>query len=139
MDAISTIELRARYAETDRMGVVYHANYLVWCDMARTEHLRHAGVSYRELEDGGLRLAVVEAELRYRAPARFDDRIQVQCWVRDVASRRVEFGYLIAREDRTRLATARTKLIALDTDYALTILPAAVRAALRPVADPVRL
>lgn len=139
MSAISSIELRVRYAETDRMGVVYHANYLVWCDMARTEHLRRAGVSYRELEDGGLLLAVVAAELRFRAPAHFDDRLTVRCWIRDVASRGVEFGYVITRADGARLATARTKLIALDANYARTTLPAAVRTALAPVSDPVRL
>ena len=139
MSAISTTTLRVRYAETDRMGVVYHANYLVWCDMARTEHLRAAGISYRELEDDGLRLAVVDVELRYRAAARFDDAVQIQCWVRDVASRRVEFGYVIERTGGPCLATARTSLIALDSSYAPTRLPDRVRDALVTVADPVRL
>lgn len=138
MNAISSIDVRVRYAETDRMGVVYHANYLVWCDMARTEHLRQVGVSYRELEDDGLRLAVVDAGLRYRAAARFDDVVQVRCWVREVASRRVTFGYVITRQpDGLRLATARTSLIALDSTYAPTLLPDRVRKALVPVDDPV--
>lgn len=139
MSAISSITLRVRYAETDRMGVVYHANYLVWCDMARTEHLRQHGVSYRELEDGGLLLAVTGADLRFRAPAHFDDHIDIRCWTRHVTSRGVEFGYAIDRRDGTRLATARTRLIALDSSYVLTQLPRHVRAALTPIADPVRL
>lgn len=138
MSAISTIELRVRYAETDRMGVVYHANYLVWCDMARTEHLRQAGISYRELEDNGVLLAVIEAAVRYRAAARFDDTVRIQCWVRDIASRRVEFGYVLERHGGLRLATARTSLIALDSTYAPMPLPDRVRHALVPAADPVR-
>lgn len=140
MPTTTTIELRVRYSETDQMGVVYHAHYLAWCDAARTHYLREQGASYRELEAGGLLLAVVEARVRYRAPARFDDRVRVQCWVRDVGSRKVEFGYLVEdADDARRLATAQTTLIALDSSYALSAIPAVVRAALVPIPDPVRL
>src|SRR5688572_25390482 len=66
---VSETFVRVNYSETDQMGVVYHARYLVWLDVARTEHLRLAGMSYRELEEAGLRLAVAEAVLRYRQPA----------------------------------------------------------------------
>ena len=82
--------VRVNYSETDQMGVAYHARYLVWLDIARTEHLRQCGASYRELETAGLRLAVSEVAIRYRQPARFDDPIRVRCWVREVASRRVD-------------------------------------------------
>ena len=133
------VDIRVRYGETDQMGVAYHANYLVWCDMARTEYLRERGFSYRELEENGLRLAVVDAQLRYRLPARYDDALRIRCWVRDVATRRVEFGYVIETAAGKKLATARTALIALDSNYALTQIPASVRPALTPVADPVRL
>lgn len=136
----TTIELRVRYSETDQMGVVYHAHYLAWCDAARTHYLREQGASYRELEAGGLLLAVVDARVRYRSPARFDDVVRVRCWVRDVASRKVEFGYLVEDAgDGRRLATAQTTLIALDSSYALSSLPTTVRAALVPIPDPVRL
>ena len=77
------------------MGVVYHARYLVWLDMARTEHLRRCGASYRDLEAAGLRLMVSQVAIRYRQPARFDDPVRIRCWVRDLASRRVEFGYAV--------------------------------------------
>lgn len=138
--AVTTIELTVRYAETDQMGIAYHANYLVWCDMARTAHLHNHGVSYRDLEAGGLLLAVVEAQVRYRSAARFDDRLVVQCWPRDVTSRAVEFGYAMRHAQSGQLlATARTVLIALDRTHARTRLPNDVRAALAPVADPVRL
>jgi acyl-CoA thioester hydrolase len=138
--AVTSIELTVRYAETDQMGIAYHANYLVWCDMARTAHLRAHGLSYRDLETGGLLLAVVEAQVRYRSPARFDDRLVVQCWPRDVSSRSVEFGYTVRQAGAGQLvATARTVLIALDRTHVRTRLPDDVRAAMVPVADPVRL
>lgn len=140
MNAIATAEITVRYAETDQMGRVYHANHLVWCDVARTQYLRERGASYRELEERGLRLAVVEAQVRYRSSARYDDRVRVRCWVRDVSSRGVEFGYLMERaEDARPIATARTALIALDENHAITRIPADVRSILTKVADPVRL
>ena len=80
---VSETVVRVNYSETDQMGVVYHARYLVWLDIARTEHLRLAGMSYRDLEEAGLRLAVSEISVRYRRPARYDDRIRIRCWVRD--------------------------------------------------------
>ena len=132
--------MRVNYSETDQMGVVYHARYLVWLDIARTEHLRLAGMSYRELEEAGLRLAVGEISVRYRQPARYDDRIRIRCWVRDLASRRIDFGYAVERlEDDRLLATAFTSLLALDHTMRFTRLPDAVRRAMRPIPDPVSL
>jgi acyl-CoA thioester hydrolase len=137
---ISETLVRVNYSETDQMGVVYHARYLVWLDVARTEHLRRSGMSYRELEAAGLRLAVSEVAVRYRQPARYDDPIRIRCWVRDVASRRVDFGYAVEHaEDGRLLATASTKLLALDSSMALTRLPESVRQALHPIPDPVKL
>ncbi len=129
-----------RYAETDQMGIAHHSNYLVWCEAARTDYMRAHGVSYRELESSGLRLPVVEAALRFRAPARYDDLVRVRCWVRDVGSRRVTFGYALDRPDDGRLlATAQTSLIAVDSTHVVTTLPPAIRAKLVPAPDPVRL
>lgn len=137
---VSETLVRVNYSETDQMGVVYHARYLVWLDVARTEHLRRSGMSYRELEGAGLRLAVSEVAVRYRQPARYDDPVRIRCWVRDVASRRVDFGYAIEHADDGRLlATASTSLLALDASMALTRLPDRVRQALEPIPDPVRL
>jgi acyl-CoA thioester hydrolase len=128
------------YSETDQMGVVYHARYLVWLDVARTEHIRLAGMSYRDLEEAGLRLAVSEVSLRYLLPARYDDRVRIRCWVRDLPSRRIDFGYALDHADDGRLlATAFTSLLALDRDMNLTRLPDAVRRAMRAIPDPVNL
>ena len=137
---VSELQVRVNYSETDQMGVVYHARYLVWLDVARTEHLRLSGTSYRDLESQGLRLVVSGVSVRYRQPARFDDVIRVRCWVREVATRRVTFGYAVEHAgDGRLLATASTTLVSLGADMRLTTLPDHVRAALRVVPDPVRL
>ena len=137
---ISAVETRVNYSETDQMGFVYHANYLIWMDMARTEHLRERGVSYKELEEQGVFLTVTEARVRYRQPARYDDLIRIRCWVRDLASRRVTFGYAVERaETGELLATAETSLIALNTQRALSRIPEHVSDLLEPAPDPVRL
>jgi acyl-CoA thioester hydrolase len=138
--AVTETLVRVNYSETDQMGVAYHAQYLVWLDVARTEHLRACGASYRDLEAAGLRLAVSDVAVRYRRPARFDDLVRVRCWVRAIASRRVEFGYAVEdSQDGRLLATATVALLALDTSLALRRLPADVTDRLRVVADPVRL
>ncbi len=137
---VSETLVRVNYSETDQMGVAYHAQYLVWLDVARTEHLRGCGASYRDLETAGLRLAVSELAIRYRQPARFDDLVRVRCWVREVATRRVTFGYAVEHaEDGRLLATASVALLALDASMALARLPGDVRAMLHPIPDPINL
>ena len=137
---ITTIRRRVDYSETDQMGVVYHARYLVWLDVARTEHLRATGSSYRELEALGIRLMVSEVALTYRRSARYDDPIRVRCWVREMASRRITFGYAVEHDESGELlATASTALLVLDHSMAFTRMPPAVAAMLVPILDPVRL
>jgi acyl-CoA thioester hydrolase len=138
--AISETTVRVNYSETDQMGVVYHARYLIWLDVARCEHLRLSGVTYADLERSGLRLAVSEVNVRYRQPARYDDVIRIRCWVRELASRRVDFGYAVEHADDGRLlATASTRLLALDHALSLARLPEQVRDTLHPIPDPIRL
>ena len=138
--SISFVEHRVNYSETDQMGFVYHANYLVWLDMARTEHLRHTGVTYKNMEERGVFLAVTEARIRYRQAARYDDVVRIKCWVRDLASRRVVFGYIVERAATAELlATAETALIALDRQRALSRVPADITERLHAIPDPVRL
>ena len=139
-DRISDIEHRVNYSETDQMGFVYHAHYLVWLEMARTEHLRRTGVTYKVMEEQGVYLAVTEAHIRYRQPARYDDLVRIRCWVRDLASRRVIFGYAVERAATDELlATAETALIALNRRHALARIPEHVIAQLHSTPDPVRL
>jgi acyl-CoA thioester hydrolase len=137
---ISAVLHRVNYSETDQMGFAYHANYLIWMDMARTEHLRERGMSYKEMEEQGTYLTVTDVRIRYRKSARYDDMIRVRCWVRDVASRRVIFGYAVERaETNELLATAETSLIALNPQQSLSRIPEHVCELLEPTADPVRL
>ena len=138
--SISFVDHRVNYSETDQMGFVYHANYLVWLDMARTEHLRQTGVTYKDMEERGVFLAVTEARIRYRKAARYDDVVRIKCWVRDLASRRVVFGYAVERAETAELlATAETALIALDRQRVLARVPADITERLHAIPDPVRL
>ena len=139
-DPISVIEHRVNYSETDQMTFAYHANYLVWFDMARTEYLRRTGFTYRDMEARGTYLAVTEARVRYRQPARYDDLLRIRCWAREVASRRVIFGYAVERAATgDLLATGETALVALDRAHGLSRIPESVRARLHAIPDPVRL
>jgi acyl-CoA thioester hydrolase len=128
---------RVNYSEIDQMGVVYHARYAVWLDVARTEYLRQAGMSYRELEATGLFLVVGDLTMRYHRPARYDDVVNVRCWVRELASRRVTFAYrLTLAEGGILLVTAETRMLSLNHQFEPTRLPEAVAALLHPTPDP---
>ena len=124
-----TTELRVRYAETDQMGVVYHSNYLIWCEIGRTDYIRSLGTPYAELERNGVALAVSEASLRCHAPARYDDVVRVETSLTEVRSRTVTFDYVIVHAGTgARLATARTILVSLDHEGKVAALPPDVRA-----------
>jgi len=128
---------RVNYSEIDAMGVVYHARYAVWLDVARTEYLRQAGMTYRELESRGFFLVVGDLVMRYHRPARYDDLVQVRCWVRELASRRVTFAYrLTDAATGALLVTAETRMMSLNHDFQPTRLPSEVAALLHPVPDP---
>jgi acyl-CoA thioester hydrolase len=122
-------ELRVRYAETDQMGVVYHSNYLIWCEIGRTDYIRALGRPYTELERDGVALAVAEATMRCHAPARYDDVIRIETTLTEIKSRTLTFDYVITNAATdARLVTARTILVSLDPDGRVVALPAAVRA-----------
>ena len=89
----STSVVRVRYAETDKMGVVYYANYLVWFEVARTEWLREGGWTYREMEANGISLPVIEAHCEYRQPARYDDEIEIRTMASVLTPVRIRFDY----------------------------------------------
>ncbi len=125
------IQLRVRYAETDQMRVVYHANYLVWCEVGRTEYIRSVFASYAEVERMGVALAVVEASLRFHAPARYDDLITVTTTLREARSRTMTLDYVITNADTgEKLVTASTTLASTDSNGRLVSMPADLRSAL---------
>jgi len=127
-------EFRVRYGETDQMGVVYHANYLVWCELGRTELIRDVGMPYAALERAGVALAVVEAHLRFMAPARYDEVISVTTTVGELRSRVVRFDYTLARGD-TALATASTVLVGMTREARSALIPNELRTALERFRD----
>ena len=91
--------LQVRYAETDQMGVVYYANYLVWFEIGRTDFCRQHGFAYREMEQqDGLYIMVAEARCRYKAPARYDDEIQIRTCLKAIRRRVLVFGYEVYRQ-----------------------------------------
>lgn len=120
-----------RYAETDQMGVVYYANYLVWMEVARVEFCQALGFRYKDMEiEDGVLIAVVEAQCRYLYPARFDDEVIVETRIADANSRIVSFGYemRLAESDR-KLATGSTRHIFCNREMKPVRLPAKYRKA----------
>jgi acyl-CoA thioester hydrolase len=109
------ITIRVRYAETDKMGVVYHANYFMWFEIGRCELLRAIGRSYRDMEAAGIGLPVIEAHCEYKSPARYDDELVVKTRGTLLSAARLEFVYEISRPiDATINAVGRTVHAAVD-------------------------
>ncbi len=121
-------EVRVRYAETDQMGVVYHANYLVWCEIGRTDFIRAFGRSYADMERDGVTLAVSDVTMRFSGSARYDDRVLVHTQLDELRSRGMRFAYRLVHGDTGQvLVSATTSLIALDASGRPARLPEAVR------------
>ena len=124
----SVSTLRVRYAETDKMGVVYYANYLVWFEVGRADLLRSLGWSYREMELAGVSLPVIEAQCTYQRPARYDDDIEIRTTGRMLSPVRMEFEYAVIKmQDQTVAATGKTVHAALDPTGRPCRLPERVR------------
>lgn len=94
----STTEINVRYAETDAMGVVHHAVYPVWFEIARTDYIKMLGLSYSEMENGGVMLPVTAITVKYHLPAKYDDKLTVTAKVTRLTPARVEFAYTVARD-----------------------------------------
>jgi len=105
--------IRVRYAETDRMGLLHHANYLIYFELARTELLRSLGLSYRDLEDKGYLLVLTRLEVRYRRPAFYDDLLTVRTTVAKTTAVRIDHAYEVSR-DGTLIAEGTTTLACVD-------------------------
>ena len=136
-----TTQVRVRYAETDQMGIVYYANYLVWFEIGRVELLRWLGLAYSQLEtDRQCILPVVEATCRYRAPARYDDEILIETRPSLLRGSVIKFGYRILRkgvegEEPTLLAEGETVHVVCDGQLNKKPLPAEHAAALRTMME----
>lgn len=111
----ATTQVRVRYAETDQMGVVHHAAYLPWLEVARTEYLRGRGISYRELEGRGIRLPVLGVRVKYHHPACYDDLLDVTAELTAATPVRFTFAYSVRRHgDGALLCEGRTEHAAVD-------------------------
>ncbi len=115
---------RVRYAETDQMGIVHHAAYVVWLEEGRSSYTRAMGSSYAEFEKEGISLAVSELHVRYGQPARYDQRVTVRCWVEEVRSRQITFVYeIVDAETGAVFVTASTKHTCIDRQGKVAKIP----------------
>ncbi|HEX3571360.1 MAG TPA: thioesterase family protein [Acidobacteriaceae bacterium] len=124
-NAVGKVRVRVRYAETDQMRVVYHSNYLVWFEIGRVELMRQRGLDYSRLEaEEGCGIAVVEARVRYKAPARYDDELVIETEIAKVRGPIVQFRYRILREsDEALLCEGETIHIVVGRDMKRRALP----------------
>jgi acyl-CoA thioester hydrolase len=129
--------VRVRYADTDQMGVTYYANYLVWFEVGRTDWLRHHGWTYRDMEQDGIRLPVIEVFCRYLTPARYDDELDVHTRATLLTPARVRFDYEV-RVGGSAAATGYTVHAALGASGKPCRLPEGVRSVMQPARPPGR-
>lgn len=126
---VSTAEFFARYAETDAQGIIHHASYIVWFEEARSHYARARGTDYADLERAGYALSVIEVNVRYVSPARYSELIGARCWVEELKSRTVTFGYEIVNQ-RTGLVycTGQTRHICVTLQGKVMTMPLEWRA-----------
>ena len=126
MELSQDVTVRVRYAETDRMGLLHHANYFVYFEMARTELLRHRGISYREIEDAGHFLVIVDIDCKFKRPAHYDDLLTVRTTVERVTHVKIVHRYEVFR-DGLLLAEGHSTLACVDRDGKPQALPELLR------------
>jgi acyl-CoA thioester hydrolase len=133
--AVCESRVRVRYAETDQMGVVYHANHFIWFEIGRVDLMRQLGFTYRDMErDDGCFIPVVDARCRYKAPARYDDEIIVRTRLKNVRDSVIHFGYELVRADGELLAEGETTHMILDAKMKAASLPANILKVFREAA-----
>lgn len=120
------IQIRVRYAETDRMGLLHHANYLIYFEQARTELLRQMGLTYKDLEDQGFLLVLTKVEVRYKSPARYDDVLSIRTTVERTTAVRIDHRYEVRCEGRL-VAEATSTLACVNREGRTQALPEMLR------------
>ena len=120
-----------RYAETDQMQIVHHANYIVWMEEGRSEFMRASGADYAEVERGGHLFAVTGVQVRYLASAHYGERVTVRTWIEELRSRTLTFGYeIVNASNGTLLVTGQSEHVCIDRQGRVTRIPEAIRALL---------
>ena len=123
-----THEVRVRYAETDRMGVLHHSRIFVLLELARTEMLRRHGMTYRQMEDEGWFLVIVKASCDFKAPAHYDDVLLIETTITRVTQTRIDHAYRVTRKsDGELIAEAETTLACVDREGNIQRMPASLR------------
>ncbi|HKL48350.1 MAG TPA: thioesterase family protein [Desulfuromonadales bacterium] len=120
---MTEFSLTVRYAETDAQGIVHHSNYLVWFEEGRSDYLRQKGLNYSDFERKGYFVVVAEAEVKYKAPAFYEDRITVRTTLKRFRSRVLEFGYQAFNAEGTLLAEGGTVHMVIGRNRRPTALP----------------
>jgi acyl-CoA thioester hydrolase len=132
---IAETTFRVRYAETDQMGIVHHASYVVWLEEGRSNYMRSLGSSYAEFEKEGRSLAVSEVYVRYGQAAHYDQLVKVRCWIKEVKSRQITFQYeVVDAETGAIFVSAYTRHICIDQQGRVTTIPLKWRHMLEAVA-----
>jgi len=123
--AVNETRIRVRYAETDQMGVVYHANHFIWFEVGRVELLRQLGFSYKDMEtEDDCFIAVVDARCRYKAPVHYDDEVVIRTYLKHVREKAIHFGYeLLSAEGGQLLAEGETTHIVANAQMKPRKLP----------------
>jgi acyl-CoA thioester hydrolase len=133
---VGRVRLRVRYAESDRMGVVFNAHYLTWFEVGRTELMRAGGMPYRQVEERGILLPLVEATLKLRRPIRYDDPILIETWVRELRSRTILFSYNILLDGALIAEGATTHACTRSADGRAVAFPDWLLAEIRGISGP---
>ena len=121
-----------RFAETDLMGIVHHSSYVVWMEEGRSDYMRRKGFTFDQWEKAGIGFAVSELSVRYHAAAHYGERVTVKTWIESLQSRRIVFAYEIVNADsRQRLVTGTVKLITVDRQGNVMVMPDSLQAVLR--------
>ncbi|WNF35181.1 thioesterase family protein [Bacillaceae bacterium IKA-2] len=113
---ISTAKIEVRYAETDQMGVVYHANYLVWFEIARTKLMEDIGFKYSQMEKDGIMSPVVDLQISYKFPTKYGETVEVRTWVDSYNSVKVNYGYEIVNEEGKICVTGRSEHVCVKKE-----------------------
>ena len=112
----SKTTLRVRYAETDRMGYVYYGNYAQYFEVGRVEALRQLGYSYKEIEDSGVILPVVDLQVKFKKPALYDDELTITTFIKELPSVRIRFEYEVRNQNDELICTGETSLVFVDPE-----------------------
>lgn len=119
----TSTEIRVRYVETDAQGIVHHSNYLIWFEEGRSEHLRQCGLNYTDFEKAGFFIVVVDAQMQYKAPAYYEDRVRVETTIEKLGSKMIRFAYRAINQQDVLLAQGSTTHLVLGSDRRPTRLP----------------